>query len=112
MLNLKVFSKVSRLDLIKYYNISNILFIPTIHDGNPRIICEAYSCGLKPVCSSLLENGKDQIQHYGGTVIEYNKDFYYNLIEESKKKYDKFKLANIGKKFGKITTRNIINNLN
>ena len=107
ILDLELHPIVSKVKIIEYYNTSNILFVPTIHDGNPRIICEAYSCGLKPVCSSLLMNGKDQIREYGGAVIKYDKKFYSNLVNESKKEYDKVKLANAGKEFGKKTARSI-----
>ena len=52
-------------------------------------------------------NGKDQIREYGGAVIKYDKKFYSNLVNESKKEYDKVKLANAGKEFGKKTARSI-----
>ena len=60
-MNLIVEGRIPSSRLAEVMNISKVCFIPTIKDGNPRIIGQCLKCGVFCICSSILEGGKGQL---------------------------------------------------
>lgn len=43
-------------NIIDAYNQSDILALPSFHEGYPNVVCEAMSCGLPIICSNVCDN--------------------------------------------------------
>lgn len=43
-------------DILSVYQQSDVLCLPSIHEGFPNVICEAMSCGLPILCSDVSDN--------------------------------------------------------
>lgn len=106
-LNIEVKGIISVKELNILYNRSKNIFIPTIKDGNPRIISEAQHCGVNVIASNLLDSGKTQIKLCNGHVINYDINFYDNILNIINKKHDHNKIYNISKNLYNICMKNI-----
>jgi hypothetical protein len=107
---LEIDNRISSKLLSKKMNFSKVAFIPTIKDGNPRIIGQLLKCGVYSICSNLLEGGKDQLTSELGEIIEYNNKFNQQLLNNISKNYNHKRISEIAEtKFNGIElSKNII----
>lgn len=80
-IDITVHNRVNRQQLNTYYNRSEYMFVPTVADGNPRIISEAVKCGATVIATSLLEAGKDNVASYGGHIVDVDDSFEQSVYD-------------------------------
>jgi glycosyltransferase involved in cell wall biosynthesis len=80
--NIVFVGKVSEEDLIKYYNIADVVVIPSmLSEGAPRVALEALSCGI-PVLASNKGCLPDLINSNVGWLIEPSvKGFFEKILQ-------------------------------
>jgi glycosyltransferase involved in cell wall biosynthesis len=78
--NIILVGKVSEEDLINYYNIADVLAVPSMQgEGAPRVVLEALSCGL-PVLASNKGCLPDLINSDVGWLMEPTVEDFLNKI--------------------------------
>ena len=111
-LNINIKGIVSLKELNILYNKSKNLFVPTICDGNPRIISEAQYCGVNVIVSSKLDSGKTQTKFCDGYVVNYDKNMEKNIVDILQKSNDHEKIYEKSKRILEINIKNISDAIN
>jgi UDP-glucose:(heptosyl)LPS alpha-1,3-glucosyltransferase len=79
-LNIKYLGKISEEDLIKYYQISDLLLLPSYYDPFPLVVLEAMACGAVPIvtpftgASEIIDQGKN------GFIVNDEKDLTEKIL--------------------------------
>lgn len=109
--------QVSNSDIWKYYQISDILCIPSVEDSFPTVILEALSYGL-PVIGADIGSIKEMIGEAGQTFVAKDslslsktimdvakKDLLPHYKAKAIKRSQQFQLTTVSKKYFKIYSR-------
>lgn len=88
-INLTIISKIPHSQLSKYYNNSKIFVLPSLKEGQPKVLLEAMSCGL-PVIASDIEAHREIIEMYRNGILSETDDV--NLYKSIKALLDNKKL--------------------
>lgn len=68
---LSIYKKISHNNLVKYYNQAQVFVLPSVVEGNPKVLLEAMSCGL-PVIGNNVEGIREIIKDGKNGLIFYN----------------------------------------
>jgi len=87
------YDRVENSQVSKFFKNKNVLLLPTLEEGNSKVILEAMSCGLI-VMTNDIECNKELIKHKSnGYLIKRNdvgiyKSYLSNIIRDNKLKYE------------------------
>jgi UDP-glucose:(heptosyl)LPS alpha-1,3-glucosyltransferase len=89
-INVKFLGKISEEDLIRYYQVSDLLLLPSYYDPFPLVVLEAMACGVIPIVTPMVGASEIIIHGENGFIAINEEDLMNTLLEISS--YDLEKL--------------------
>lgn len=88
---IKYFGSISYWDIDKFFRAADIFVLPSIHEGLPKVVLEALSCGIKVIASGFKLNHKISNLYY---LDNLDPQYLSNKIKEIRSKDNSYKDTN------------------
>jgi glycosyltransferase involved in cell wall biosynthesis len=89
--NVKFLGKIPERDLIKYYQISDFLLLPSYYDPFPLVTLEAMACGTVPIVTSTVGSSEIIVHGENGFIINSEDDLIKVMFVAMKSDLEKLR---------------------